>query len=167
MIQRAKENFFRLRKLASRRSFFYSQFGKKDSLHPSHKSPTEDKNEDFSPRQIEQPWKKATMISTVQVNTTTECYTEAWKYWESKFRASKADLLSEYVDPIEEEHMKLIPVKNSSSTKKSHKRKASDMSTDTATTAAMSEVESGHSFLEECFDIPIYNNNDNDPLRFL
>lgn len=76
----------------------------------------------------------------------------AWIYWQASFRQSKADLLSEYVDPKEEEHMKLTP-KNLSSdkTKKTHKRKASDISSETALT----EAESDYSFLDECFKVPL------------
>ena len=101
-------------------------------------------------------------FTSTEVQTTTSM----WRHWEARFQKSKVDLLSEYVDPVEERHMQLDhpPVESS---KKTHKRKSSDISTDTATTAAMSETESDHSFLDQCFKVTLYNNNDNDPLRFL
>jgi hypothetical protein len=76
----------------------------------------------------------------------------AWIHWQASFRPSKADLLSEYVDPREEEHMKLTPkMFQPPALKKTHKRKASDISMETALT----EAESDYSFLDECFKIPL------------
>ena len=77
-----------------------------------------------------------------------------WIHWQASFRPSKADLLSEYVDPREEEHMKLTPkMVQPPAPKKSHKRKVSDISMETALT----EAESDYSFLDECFKIPLHD----------
>ena len=49
-----------------------------------------------------------------------------WKYVESTFVPSKADLLSDYVDPAEEAHMELKPDDDKSIALKRHKRQKSD-----------------------------------------
>ena len=49
-----------------------------------------------------------------------------WKHAEAMFRPSKADLLSDYVDPAEEAHMELKPDDAKSLSLKRHKRQNSD-----------------------------------------
>lgn len=39
--------------------------------------------------------------------TNDEC--AVWQYWEAKFTRSTTDLLDDYVDPVEERHMDLLP----------------------------------------------------------
>lgn len=52
----------------------------------------------------------------------------AWQLWESTFRRTNVDLLSDYVDPVEERHMELRPDDQASIAGKWHKRGNSDLS---------------------------------------
>jgi hypothetical protein len=70
----------------------------------------------------------------------------AWKRWEATFRPSQTDLLSEYVDPVEERHMELTPDDEISLAGKMHKRKVSELS---------NAPNDDFSFLDECFDIAL------------
>ena len=64
-----------------------------------------------------------------------------WQFWESRFRRSEADLLSDYVDPVDERHMELRPDDELSIAGKQHKRANSSTSFTGDMLAAVFEID--------------------------
>ena len=76
-----------------------------------------------------------------------------WDYWQCTFKKSQTDLLSDYVNPKEEDHMNLTRVKKTADDNNWGTTSPNDFVVFSVRDKCLIDTESTYSFLNECFDI--------------